>query len=512
MSDSSRLSGDRNDLNPVDLIQAVSNLAGGRVITLGDVMLDRFIYGAVERISPEAPIPVLKISRRTSMLGGAGNVLRNLTSLSVSTGLIAVIGDDSVGFEVSRLVEDEEQGAAEGLIAVSERPTTIKERFIASNQQLLRADMEEAGPLSDEVRAVLLKSIANHLDQAGALILSDYGKGVLEADVLQQAITLAQARGCWILADPKGRDYSIYRGVSLITPNRKELQEATGLPVLGDENIVRACQQLIENCGVGAVLATRSEEGMTLVTAEGSVTHFAAEAREVFDVSGAGDTVVAVVAAGLAAGLPMIDSVYLANVAAGLVVGKTGTAVATPSEIRQALRDRSNLLGSVGQVSDLDKTLERIRGWREQGLVVGFTNGCFDIFHPGHVSILHQARSQCDRLVVGLNTDASVRRLKGESRPIQSEEARAAVVAANESVDHVVLFDEDTPLDLIRAILPDVLVKGADYTEEQVVGGAEVKAAGGRVFLAKLEDGHSTTDTVKRIRAAETAEKTGIQK
>lgn len=501
MPESSSLCGDNT---PQSLLGAVPELARGSVAVLGDVMLDRFIYGSVVRISPEAPIPVLRAQRRVSMLGGAGNVLRNLSSLGVSAGLVAVIGTDAAGGELSQLVAQEEKThQCCRLISVPGRPTTIKERFVAGNQQLLRVDCEDDKPLAQDTCAAVLHGLSDLLAGAcpGAVVLSDYGKGVLDAEMIAQAVDLARAKGCSILADPKGPDYCLYRGVSLITPNRKELHEATGLPVAGDDNIVRAAQHLMGRLDIGAVLATRSEEGMTLVTAEGQVKHFEAEAREVFDVSGAGDTVIAVVAAALAAGLPLEQGVALANRAAGLVVSKTGTAVTTPDELRQSLGQSLVSRQSPGQVSNLPALLARVQGWRAAGLVVGVTNGCFDILHPGHLSLLRQARAQCDRLIVALNSDESVRRLKGSQRPIQSQNARAAVVAAHECVDHVLIFDTDTPLDVIVALRPDVLIKGADYSEDEVIGAAEVKATGGRVVLAKLEAGYSTTGTVNKIHA-----------
>lgn len=493
-----------DDNAPQSLLGAVSEFARGSVAVLGDVMLDRFIYGSVARISPEAPIPVLRVQRRVSMLGGAGNVLRNLSSLGVSAGLVAVIGTDEAGGELSRLVAQE--GKARRccrLVSVPGRPTTIKERFVAGNQQLLRVDCEDDAPLTQDTRTAVLRGLSDLLTDSGpgAVVLSDYGKGVLDAEMIAQAIDLARAKGCFVLADPKGPDYSLYRGVSLITPNRKELHEATGLPTAGDDNVVRAAQDLIGRLDIGAVLATRSEDGMSLVTAEGQVSHFGAEAREVFDVSGAGDTVIAVVAAALAAGLPLEQGVALANRAAGLVVSKTGTAVTTPDELRQSLGQSLVSRQSPGQVSNLPALLARVQGWRAAGLVVGVTNGCFDILHPGHLSLLRQARAHCDRLIVALNSDESVRRLKGSQRPIQSQNARAAVVAAHECVDHVVIFDTDTPLDVIVALRPDVLIKGADYSEDEVIGAAEVKATGGRVVLAKLEAGYSTTGTVNKIHA-----------
>ncbi|WP_419902690.1 D-glycero-beta-D-manno-heptose-7-phosphate kinase [Kiloniella sp.] len=482
----------------LDLVARVDDLAGANVQTVGDLMLDRFIYGHVERISPEGPIPVLKIDRQVSMLGGSGNVLRNLAAVGASTQFVAVVGDDSIGQEVCKLVEVETGEASHDLVIEPGRQTTVKERFVASNQQLLRADREMSASLKAETCNAIVAKIERSAPQAPVLILSDYGKGVLTPATLEKIIQAGLDAGCHIIADPKGRDYSIYRGVSIVTPNRRELHEATGMSVDGDDAVVAACQHLIKTCGLKGVLATRSEEGMTLVTEDGLVEHLDAEAREVFDVSGAGDTVVAVLGAALAAGMDLTQAAWLANVAAGIVVGKTGTAVAYGSEIRQALLAR-NGLSSQGKIAELETVVHRVGQWRRAGYKIGFTNGSFDLLHPGHISSLQQSKSACDRLIVGLNTDASVKRYKGESRPIQNETARATVLAALEIVDQVVLFDDDTPLSLIEAILPDVLVKGADYTVDQVVGGDVVINNGGKVILANIEDGFSTTNTVARI-------------
>jgi D-beta-D-heptose 7-phosphate kinase/D-beta-D-heptose 1-phosphate adenosyltransferase len=305
-----------------------------------------------------------------------------------------------------------------------------------------------------------------------------------------------------VVVDPKGPDYSHYRGADLVTPNRRELSEATGMATDSDEEVVAAARAMIRDCGIGAVLVTRSEHGMTLVVgdAEDGVTHVPARAQEVADVSGAGDTVVAMLATALASGIELVDAVRLANVAAGIVVSKLGTAVATSSEVSQALRATDmNLIEA--KTLPLDALLNQIAAWRGDGKRVGFTNGCFDILHPGHISLLRQAREACDKLVVGLNSDASVRRLKGEERPVQSEAARGTVIGSLESVDAVVIFGEDTPFELISQIRPDVLVKGADYTVETVVGADVVQSYGGKVVLARLAEGHSTTRTIERIAA-----------
>ncbi|MEQ9608554.1 MAG: bifunctional heptose 7-phosphate kinase/heptose 1-phosphate adenyltransferase, partial [Kiloniellaceae bacterium] len=472
------------DLIGDDVAAAIERLAGVPVLVLGDIMLDRFVYGAVERISPEAPIPVLRIERETAMLGGAGNVLRNLAALGACPRGVAIVGEDAAGAEVEALARGclQPVGGTMELIRAQGRPTTIKDRFISSGQQLLRVDRDPAGILGDGVESRVTAAALAALDGAAAVILSDYGKGLLSDGVIAAVIAAASARGCPVIVDPKGRDFARYRGAAWITPNRRELQEASGLPAGDDAAVAAAAQKVIGEAGIGAVLATRSEQGMTVATGADAtqVHHLKAEAREVYDVSGAGDTVVAAFAAAIGAGLPAITAAQLANVAAAIVVGKLGTAVARPGEILHALH-ASELLAAEAKVSDLEGLADQVARWRQAGLTVGFTNGCFDLLHPGHISLLEQARKACDRLVVGLNSDASVRRLKGPDRPVQSEAARAIVLSSLAAVDLVILFDEDTPIDLIEAVRPEVLVKGADYRPDQVVGGSFVEGYGDRV-------------------------------
>jgi D-beta-D-heptose 7-phosphate kinase/D-beta-D-heptose 1-phosphate adenosyltransferase len=384
------------------------------------------------------------------------------------------------------------------LVVEQGRQTTIKTRFSASSQQLLRTDRETLSALAPLSQDNLLTNAVTLLPKVGVVVLSDYGKGVLSKAMIRSLIDGAQAAGRPVVVDPKGIDYAIYAGATLVTPNRKELHEATGLAVDNDDAIVAAARRLIAECAIANVLVTRSQDGMTLVTHDGGVHHLPAEAREVFDVSGAGDTVVAAMAAAMAAGAPLLEAAQLANLAAGIVVGKVGTAVVYASDLVAALH-HSEVDAVEAKVASRAGAVDHVARWRRKGQKVGFTNGCFDLLHPGHISLLTQARAQCDRLVVGLNSDQSVKRLKGESRPVQSESSRATVLASLANVDLVVIFDEDTPLELISALLPDVLVKGADYTVDQVVGADLVQGWGGRVVLADLAEGHSTTATIARM-------------
>ncbi len=478
------------------LIDGVGSLSGARIGVIGDVMLDRFVYGDVERISPEAPVPVMKLAHTKEMLGGAGNVAANIASLGACVTLVGLIGNDEAGFCVCRLVQG--LGAhADALVPRGGGPTTIKTRIVARHQQMLRLDDEVVAPPSAGERDRLLAAVSAALPRIDVLLLSDYAKGVLMDDMPSRLIELAQSGRKIVIIDPKGRDYGRYRGADIVTPNLRELREASGLPCDDDDSVIDAARSLITAHGIKAVVATRSEQGMTVVTADSHV-HLPTIARQVFDVSGAGDTVVATLACALAAGTELETAARLANAAAGVVVGKLGTSLVTPEELASMARHQES------DEADRKIVLRHeaaavVEQWRRQGWKVGFTNGCFDLLHPGHLSLLRQARNACDRLVVGINTDDSVRRLKGESRPIQSELARAAVLASLELVDLVVLFGEDTPLALIEAIRPDVLVKGADYRVDQVVGADVVQSYGGSVLLANLKDGFSTTRTVTRI-------------
>ncbi|HMA16046.1 MAG: D-glycero-beta-D-manno-heptose 1-phosphate adenylyltransferase [Bacteroidota bacterium] len=482
------------------LARALERLAGVPVLVVGDIMLDRFVYGAVERISPEAPIPVLRIAEETAMLGGAGNVLRNLAALGARACGVAAVGEDAAGDEVGALARAcvAPAGGEVELLRAPGRATTIKDRFIAAGQQLLRVDRDPSGALDAAVAARVEAAALAAVESCAAVVLSDYGKGLLSDSLVAAIVGAAGRLGRPVVVDPKGRDFARYRGATWVTPNRRELHEASDLPTGEDAAVVAAARKVIAEAGLGGVLATRSEQGMTLAAAGGAVQHLKAEAREVYDVSGAGDTVVAVFAAGLGAGLTPVAAAQLANVAAAIVVGKLGTAVARPAEILHALHAQE-LLAAEAKVVDLDSLAAEAARWRQAGLTVGFTNGCFDLLHPGHVSLLEQARAACDRLVVGLNSDASVRRLKGPTRPVQGEAARAAVLASLASVHRVVIFGEDTPLALIEALKPDVLVKGADYSLDRVVGAELVQRYGGRVVLAELAPGHSTTATIERL-------------
>ncbi len=478
------------------LSDAVRRLGRTSVTVIGDVMLDRYVYGVVDRVSPEAPIPILRVERETAIPGGAGNVVRNLTAFGAAVAFVSVVGDDQAGSDLTGLVGGQ-PGIEPWMLIEGARTTTVKTRFVSQGQQLLRADREQAEPIGAKLAERLLRIAGDTLAATSVTVLSDYAKGVLAGDIPAQLIALARQAGRPIVVDPKGHDFARYAGADVITPNRRELGEGTGMPVADEADLVRAATYLREMHGFGAVLVTRSEDGLTLVDAEGAH-HFPSEAVDVFDVSGAGDTVVAALAAGLAAGLTMRVAARLANVAAGVVVGKVGTAVARCEDLLRVLTPQ---VSTLRKIVTREAAAEQVERWRRKGWRIGFTNGCFDLLHPGHVHLLEQARGQCDRLVVGLNSDASVSRLRGDTRPVQPEAARAAVMAGNSAVDLVVIFEEDTPLETLEALRPDILVKGADYTIDRVVGADQMQKWGGKVWLAELLKGYSTGSPVRKVAA-----------
>ena len=465
------------------------------VLCIGDLMLDDFVYGDVTRISPEAPTPVIAVKREQKVIGGAGNVARGIAALGAHCVFVSVMGEDEAGRLVARAFLDECPSVETHLIVDPSRPTTRKVRFVSEHHSthLLRADWEFAAPVNQAVEHKLISAALGVLPRADAVVLSDYAKGVLSPNVIRVVIDAANKLGKPVVVDPKGLDYGIYRGATLITPNRKELGEATRRKLANVGDIVAAAEELACLVESDAVLVTRSEEGMTLYTRTAEPLHVPAYPVKIRDVSGAGDTVSAVLAVMLAAKVELEPAVRSANAAAAVVVGKRGTATVSLAELRTRILPAAFLAPEEKIVFDSAVLDERLAEWRRLGLRIGFTNGCFDLLHPGHIKLLTEARSACDRLIVGLNTDDSVKRLKGNDRPVQGQQARAEVLSALEAVDLVVLFDEDTPLELIRRVTPTVLVKGADYQVDQVVGHELVEAHGGEVLLVGLAPGHSTT-------------------
>src|SRR5712671_5074263 len=473
------------------------------VLCVGDLMLDEFVYGEVSRISPEAPAPVIAVQRSETSIGGAGNVARNIASLGGRCIFVGLIGEDAAGAQLKAQLA--QQSRIESvLVCDPSRPTTRKVRFVSEHfsTHMLRADWELAQPASADIEQELIDAVIPLLPRADIVLLSDYAKGVLTARVIRNVIDAARKLGKRVIVDPKSANFAVYRGATLLTPNRKEFAEATRSRADTENSIADAAQDAMQLADCEAMLVTQSEHGMTLVPRRGEAIHVPAHPVKVRDVSGAGDTVAAVLAAALAAGTDWETASRMANAAAAVAVSKKGTAIVTSAELRRKILPHAFLAAEEKIIAAGGGELDaHLLDWRKQGLRVGFTNGCFDILHPGHVKVLTAARGACDRLIVGLNSDASAKRLKGEGRPVQDERARSEVLAALEAVDLVAIFEENTPIKLIAQIKPSVLVKGGDYTRAQVVGHEIVEAYGGEVLLVEVLPGVSTTSLVNRARA-----------
>ena len=474
-----------------------SGFAAFRILVIGDVMLDRSIWGDVERISPEAPVPVLRSVGTTSSPGGAANVAMNLVGLGVRVNQAGFWGDDSEMRQLSAFLTAAGVDAS-GMI-VAGHSTISKTRIVSRNQQLLRLDVESDVPHSEAENQVLLERSIALARMADAIILSDYAKGALSAPLCQAVIALARERGIPVLVDPKGRDFTKYAGATTICPNLQELGLVAGISPTHLERLLPAAQQLVAQLGIDYLTVTMSEKGIRILYAD-SFFHSPTRAREVFDVTGAGDTVIAALAASLAAGLDPETGVNLANIAAGIVVAKTGTSPIARSELVAEFTKSTQMKGP-DKILDLDHLLVRLAQWRANGERIVFTNGCFDILHVGHITLLEQCREFGDKVVIGVNSDASVRGLKGPTRPVVGERERARVLAALGSTDAVVIFDEATPADLIRRVRPDVLVKGGDYTASTIVGADDVTTWGGRVEIVPTVIGVSTTNTIQKMTA-----------
>lgn len=461
-------------------------------------MLDRFIYGNVERISPEAPIPVLHYRKEAQMPGGAANVARNIVALGGRAILAGIVGTDEAGRVLDNEL-NEKQGIEAYLIKTQRIPTIVKTRFVSGGQQIMRLDVEMRLQMDVELENEIYAAFKAVSERIDAVILSDYAKGLLSAALVKRVIEFARECGLPVVVDPKTANIDHFCGATVITPNALEAAMITGIRCISNKAAHHAARDIATRISVSGVIVTRGADGMTLYAPEMGVAealHIPANASEVFDVSGAGDTVVATIALALVANCGIAEAAKIANVAAGISIGKHGTSVVYPHELRGSVSASSH--ASDGKIVGHVDAAEIIGDWKRAGLRVGFTNGCYDLLHPGHISLLRKARAACDRLVVALNTDASVRRLKGETRPVQNEMARATVMASVNSVDLVTLFDEDTPLSLIQKLRPDVLVKGADYTVATVVGSDYVINNGGEVVLIPLEEGHSTTSIIAR--------------
>lgn len=469
----------------------IPNFTNARILVVGDVMLDRYWSGPTSRISPEAPVPVVKVSDIEDRAGGAGNVALNIASLSAQTRLLGLVGNDENAQVLTNTLQH--QNIHTQFTPISNHPTITKLRVLSRNQQLIRLDFEES--FADADNSGLLENYKQQIHDCDVVILSDYGKGALHN--IEDFIALANAQNKPVFIDPKGSDFKRYSGATLITPNMSEFELVVG-PCKDEAELLTKGFELLDTVGLDALLVTRSEKGMTLFQKGEQPVHLAATAREVYDVTGAGDTVISVLAAAYAAGSPLADATALANTAAALVVAKLGTATVSLAELRRAAKADEVAHGGI---LDEDTLLEVMNEAKAQGETLVMTNGCFDILHPGHVSYLKNAKKLGDKLIVAVNDDDSVRRLKGEGRPINPTHHRMDVLAGLESVDYVVPFSEDTPQRLIAKLLPNILVKGGDYKIEDIAGGKEVIENGGEVQVLNFEDGCSTTNIINSIKA-----------
>ena len=473
------------------------------ILVVGDVMLDRYIWGDVSRISPEAPVPVIRVKEQTQVIGGAGNVAANLSGLGCTVSLLGIVGNDRAAKRLKDLCHDINIKAH--FIAEKNRPTTSKTRIMARKQQLFRMDEEDHEVLSEQTKDDLLNIFEDRITDVDAVIISDYGKGVLQTPGLCQAlIALCKKHRIPSLVDPKGKDWERYNGATCITPNTIELMAITETSFEDhDERVIETVNHVKRTLKVKCLILTRGPKGMCVADADNPPLFLPTRAREVFDVSGAGDTVIATLAAGVASGLSFVKSAELANTAAGIVVGKVGTQPVHLLELDLAVQEQERLkhhaIETYDKVNPAISAQTQIQAWKTAGETVVFTNGCFDLLHPGHVDLLHKARAIGDRLVVGLNSDLSVKRLKGDHRPILPEQDRAAILSALSCVDLVVIFSEDTPLALLTILRPDVLVKGADYKPEDVVGKDLLESYGGKIHLVPLLEGYSTTGIERKI-------------
>ena len=467
------------------------NWAHKRVLVWGDAILDRYWQGNTQRISPEAPVPIVHIQTETQRLGGAANVAQNIRTVGAQVELFAPCGADNAGDELENLLN--EQDIAATLFKVPDLKTITKLRVMSMNQQLIRLDFEQG--FHDIDKSSLISACMARFSEAQALIISDYGKG--GAHNIQSLIQAARKAGLTVLVDPKATDYAIYRGASVITPNWKEFEAVVG-PCPTEADVLTKARRLLHTHDIDALLITRGAEGMTLIQGDQPPCHLAAKAREVFDVTGAGDTVVAITAVALAGGLPLNEAVSLANIAAGIVVGKLGTASVTVEELSAALHESLQDMLLLGVVT-LPELRAQLPLLKQQGRKIVMTNGCFDILHSGHVMYLDQAKALGDYLIVAVNDDDSVKRLKGTQRPLNGLSRRMAVLAGLKAVDWVIPFSEDTPQRLIEAVLPDILVKGGDWAIHQIAGAQAVLANGGQVIPLGFEEGVSTTLLIEKI-------------
>ena len=475
------------------LINIINSIQNKKILVLGDVMLDQYIFGSVDRISPEAPIPIININKTNYTIGGAGNVLKNLNSLNIKTSFISIVGNDVAGKTLKKCIE-KLKNVEYALPIDKNRKTTCKTRYISDGQQLFRTDDETIDSLDEDLKDKIFKYFQLFIEQTDIIIFSDYGKGVfIDKDFCQKLIKTASKVNKKIIVDPKGNNFEKYEGVFFITPNSKEAFNATKINPI-DNNLSEKCGKIIINNNWSEnVLLTRGANGLSIIQNK-RTDHIKSNTEEVFDVTGAGDTVISLFSAAIAAGNNYINSAYFANIGASVVVKKLGTASLTSEELINSISSEKKY-----KIFNKNNITNTVSNWKNNKLNIGFTNGCFDLIHSGHIDMFKQAKEVCDRLIIGINSDQSIKRLKGEKRPILDLEARQKIIASLDMVDAVIFFEEDTPLKLIELIQPDFLFKGADYKINEIVGAEYIKSIGGKTIRIKLTKNQSTTRLVKML-------------
>ena len=474
----------------------------GKVLCVGDLILDHYVHGNIDRISPEAPIPVLKADDRNyNILGGCGNVARNICSANSKCHLISIVGNDNDGLKIREIIK-EIKNLTFNLIIDKNRCTTKKTRYVCENQQILRVDNEIESPISKVLETKIIKLLKNKINDYDVIVLSDYNKGVLTDTLIKKIIKIAQHFKKILIVDPKKKDFSVYAGATFITPNFKELKSSINTFNINSKNnddnlVIKLSKQIINKFKFKAVITTRSSDGISVVTDAGSFFHLPSEAKEVFDVSGAGDTVLAYLSTSISKGKSLESSVKISNIAAGLAVGKFGTSVVSIGEVDN-IKQIKNIKVVTNQ--NLSKALKDF----DSNKIIGFTNGCFDLLHTGHISYLKSAKQRCDILILGLNSDESIKKLKGKNRPIVELKDRVEILSSFPFIDKIVIFDEVTPIKLIKRIKPNIIFKGKDYKKQDVVGFRESKKWQGRVILIDFIKNKSTTNLIERIKTSVT--------
>ena len=478
-----------------NISEKILSLLNTKIFCLGDLMLDKYIIGTTNRISPEGPIPVLDIKKEINMLGGVGNVVRNLSTLAVETHLVSLLGNDTISKEVEKKLD--KISVDKNIVKDANRPTITKSRFIANNQQILRVDKEKILPISKSTEKKIYEYSKKKILKTDAVVISDYNKGLITKNILKKIICFSKNHKKPVIVDPKSTDFEKYKGVTIITPNIKELEVVMKKKLINDKEIIDASRKLISKFNFSHLLVTMGKLGMILVSKKKkNVIKLDAEAKEVFDVSGAGDTVVSFIAAGLACSLKIEEVVKIANIAAGIVVNKTGTSVAHLSEMLISVNKNDYHLSKVMDLSEVEKVANF---WLKKKKIIGFTNGCFDYLHPGHISLFQQAKQKCSKLIVAINSDNSIKKNKGSFRPKQKLNTRLQVLNSIPFIDLIIVFSDRTPLSIIKKIKPDLLIKGSDYKENQIIGAKEVKKYGGKILRTKILSNFSSSIIIDEI-------------